>query len=201
LDTNAEKYGHVIFNGEVNDSKRSQMEFDRIQDGRFKGVFRKSFQTNVLNLYPGYKESGMVVLRSEAGCQAQRAHTDYPLTDRTRWGKENDHRVPLAAVVALMDDTSLDVWPEGIRFNETTMFTCRQIQLNAGDVLVFRGDLVHAGAFFPQLNVRVHSYLEPLEGGFERQKEKDGTEVTYYMDHRRSNILPRGSAAVMGNYY
>jgi hypothetical protein len=114
------------------------------------------------------------------------------------WSEKNEAQVPLAAMVALMDDTYLDVWPEAIRFDQTNVFQCQRVLLKAGDVLVFRGDLAHAGADFSQFNLRVHSYLEPLDGTFERQREKDGTEVTYYMDEE-ANILPRGSVVVGGN--
>jgi len=35
-----------------------------------------------------------------------------------------------------------------------------RLTLNAGDMLIFRGDLVHGGAAFDKLNVRVHFYLD-----------------------------------------
>jgi len=35
-----------------------------------------------------------------------------------------------------------------------------QLALNAGDVVVFRGDLVHAGATYEKRNVRLHVSLD-----------------------------------------
>ena len=34
------------------------------------------------------------------------------------------------------------------------------IRLQIGDILIFRGDLVHSGAAFTAENVRVHCYLD-----------------------------------------
>lgn len=66
--------------------------------------------------------------------------------------------------------------------------------LNRGDVVVFRGDLVHAGAAYEELNHRVHCFLELREGGYERVKEKDGTERTMLM-FDSENIVSRGRTA------
>ncbi|GLE08233.1 hypothetical protein PINS_up019284 [Pythium insidiosum] len=34
-----------------------------------------------------------------------------------------------------------------------------EIRLNAGDLLLFRGDLIHAGAAYVTQNTRIHAYL------------------------------------------
>lgn len=60
--------------------------------------------------------------------------------------KNSDEKMPLACLVALMDDTAFDVWPGAIRFDESRKIKSLQERLNAGDMLVFRGDLVHGGA-------------------------------------------------------
>jgi hypothetical protein len=55
-----------------------------------------------------------------------------------------------------------------------------QVKLNKGDVLVFRGDLVHGGAACGEVeNVRIHAYLD-VEGA-ERPKHDDGVEMTHFM--------------------
>jgi hypothetical protein len=52
-----------------------------------------------------------------------------------------------------------------------------QVKLNKGDVLVFRGDLVHGGAACGEVeNVRIHAYLD-VEGA-ERPKHDDGVEMS-----------------------
>jgi len=95
-------------------------------------------------------------------------------------------------MVALEDGTRIDVWPRAIGFDFPDPIHCHQLQLNRGDVLVFRGDLVHAGAASEHCNTRVHCFLEPTRGAFERPKEADGTEVTQFMTDGWPHILPRG---------
>ena len=73
---------------------------------------------------------------------------------------------------------------------EVAHFSCKTVTLNAGDVLIFRGDLVHAGSAHSSdevTNVRIHCYLEPSDGSIRRQHEADGSEVTTHC----KAILPR----------
>jgi hypothetical protein len=37
----------------------------------------------------------------------------------------------------------------------------KTVTLNAGDVVLFRGDTIHAGAAYEKTNIRVHTYLCP----------------------------------------
>jgi ectoine hydroxylase-related dioxygenase (phytanoyl-CoA dioxygenase family) len=37
---------------------------------------------------------------------------------------------------------------------------CKVIEINKGDVLVFRADLVHAGSDYDEENIRLHLYLD-----------------------------------------
>ena len=60
----------------------------------------------------------------------------------------------LAMLIALQDGTQLHVCPFDKDGKEET------ITLNAGDVLIFRGDLIHAGAEYGELNVRIHVYID-----------------------------------------
>jgi hypothetical protein len=34
------------------------------------------------------------------------------------------------------------------------------LNLNKGDILIFRADLVHAGSDYDELNIRLHTYLD-----------------------------------------
>ena len=96
--------------------------------------------------------------------------------------------MPLACLVALMDDTAFDVWPGAIRFDESRKIKSLQVRLNAGDMLVFRGDLVHGGAAVgEQESVRIHAYID-VEGVI-RPKEK-AIDETYYM-YDKKHILSR----------
>jgi ectoine hydroxylase-related dioxygenase (phytanoyl-CoA dioxygenase family) len=111
----------------------------------------------------------MVALLSKPGCKAQLAHTDYtPAT----LANATDETMPLACLVALENGTAFDVWPEAIRFEKNVSYKHMQVKLNKGDVLVFRGDLVHGGAACGEVeNVRIHAYLD-VEG-VERPKHGD----------------------------
>ncbi len=127
-----------------------------------------------------------VVLRSEPGCQPQRSHTDYLPEDVYQL---SDDGIPLACVVACMDETYFDVWPGAIRCFDTQpekTFRHMRLKLNAGDMLVFRGDLVHGGAAFDKLNVRIHAYLDV-------RSVKRTNNATHYMDAQegRDDILSR----------
>jgi len=68
---------------------------------------------------------------------------------RAPWGDAH-----LAMIIALQDNTKLHIYPFG-RGGEEII-----IALNAGDVLIFRGDLIHAGAEYTGRNVRIHMYLD-----------------------------------------
>jgi hypothetical protein len=73
--------------------------------------------------------------------------------------------MPLLFLLALEDNTHLEVWPsshlviQGHRGGPAIQSTT--VELNAGDAILFRGDLVHAGAAYPdRQNLRIHAYLD-----------------------------------------
>lgn len=179
---------HVIFNNaaansEENDGKRLQVDLSTIETSSTTfHQFMLGLKARLREMVPSFRVGGASVLRSEAGCQAQLPHLDYPPTPLDDDDVSAD--VPLGCLVALMDGTRITVWPGAIGHH--LRGSCLRIQprtlvLNAGDVLLFRGDLVHAGASSEEVNVRVHCYLEPADGSFQRQLEPDGTEVTHFM--------------------
>ena len=132
-------------------------------------------------------DKSMVVLMSRKKCKAQLAHTDFS-KDTLAPVKNSDEKMPLACLVALMDDTAFDVWPGAIRFDESRKIKPLQVRLNAGDMFVFRGDLVHGGAAVgEQENVRIHAYID-VEGVI-RPKE-EAIDETYFM-YEKKYILPR----------
>jgi len=78
--------------------------------------------------------------------------------------------VPLACIVALQDGTRLHVWPFDTGVKEVVV-------LNEGDMLLFRGDLGHAGAEYDEENWRLHVYIDsPV---IERQTDEDGATLTF----------------------
>lgn len=90
--------------------------------------------------------TGSVVLRSLPGCVEQARHMDY---DPERLARLPEESKPLGVLLALQDRTRFVAFvPER-----------KELSLDAGDALLFRGDLVHAGAAYDELNHRIHSYV------------------------------------------
>lgn len=105
-----------------------------------------------------------VAIISQHGCQQQALHWDYD-PDACRAACTDD-TIPLAVIVTLMPDTCLVVSPGAIRGRRDLPIT--EITTQPGDIVVFRGDLIHAGAAYPdRSNVRVHAYVDVR--GFVRQ--------------------------------
>lgn len=97
-------------------------------------------------LCDGRTPGDAVVIHSFAGCAQQPLHTDYhPDVVRAALVK------PLGVVAALQDDTRL-VLDNG-----------RYVAMRAGDVVVFEGGVVHAGAAYASENTRVHIYVDSRE--------------------------------------
>jgi len=104
-----------------------------------------------------------VLLRSLPGCMRQAAHTDY-IPDVSLLQCPPD-QLPYLALIAIQDKTSLIVWPGShkvIRGRGRTVAPIEphKVELKAGDLLVFRPDLVHAGAEVSTENLRIHCYID-----------------------------------------
>ena len=67
--------------------------------------------------------------------------------------RRNPRRKPASACLALEDGARLRVFDRALGREEIVM-------LWAGDVLVFDGDVEHAGAWYCEPNTRVHVYLD-----------------------------------------
>jgi hypothetical protein len=101
-----------------------------------------------------------VVIQSVTGCQEQPAHTDYE--PQPGLGCE---QIPLALLLAVMPDTKLHVWPCSINLNVdanriTEPILKHTLELQPGDAILFRGDLIHAGAAYDMEHLRMHCYLD-----------------------------------------
>jgi len=101
--------------------------------------------------------TGAVFIASDPGCLQQAFHTDYDIRDF----EGLKHR-PRGVLVALQADTKF-------------ITTSDEYKLSRGDVLVFDGGLVHAGAAYDNANVRIHLYVDPK--GFKREKD-----ATYFAE-------------------
>lgn len=110
-------------------------------------------------------QSGWQVIGSQAGCAEQAPHTDY-MPCLSGIGRElEDQDFPGVAIAAVMPSTRLCVWPRSIRLLHHPEWAREPIakqtlELEPGDVLQFRGDLVHAGAAYETDHLRLHCWLD-----------------------------------------
>lgn len=168
--------GEWIFNGghgggDLGDRKRSQAPF-----------FSQAIATVLTQLVPGRTVNDMVMLTSEAGCAVQPAHTDAEIYTLRRLVRDDDGVFgghPAGCIVAIQDGTKLKVWPASINFSEKKTYVPVIVELNAGDILFFRLDLIHAGADYEVRNRRIHCFLD--RPGLVRQENQ-----TSYMDHHKN---------------
>ena len=65
--------------------------------------------------------------------------------------------VPLSVMVAIEPGTKLWIYPDGCDTDEETALL---VELNVGEVLVWRGDLVHAVAGYGVDHYRIHAYVD-----------------------------------------
>jgi hypothetical protein len=65
--------------------------------------------------------------------------------------------VPLSVMVAIEPGAKLWIYPDGCNSDEETALL---VELEVGDVLVWRGDLVHAGAGYGVDHYRIHAYVD-----------------------------------------
>ena len=116
-----------------------------------------------------------VGIRSEPSGHEQHLHTDWTKSDweqamdpspssRTmrRKNRNGDHSIvpPASLIVALEDNTVLRVSPKSSIDYEAQKITL--IQLKKGQICVFRANLVHGGARYEEVNIRIHAFLDPL---------------------------------------
>ena len=88
-----------------------------------------------------------VVLHSAAGCAQQPWHTDFdPIAL-----KKGVAIKPAGVILAIEDKTYFEEYPD------------KKHVLDAGDVLVFDGDVVHAGSSYSKSNVRLHAYIDSCD--------------------------------------
>lgn len=96
-----------------------------------------------------------VVLKSLPGGEEQSVHRDFPSFEIGR-ARATDS-IQAGLIVGLMNDTKLIVYKLGP--NEVNANGRRIITFGKGDCLLFRGDLLHAGADYDTLNYRIHSAI------------------------------------------
>lgn len=164
------EHGGAIFNqNETNktDHKRRQQTISASKSSKQMKEFIAAINSFLAeNISKTLEPNTWVVIHSKPGCQEQAAHCDY--VPDPSLATASDEQMPLSAIVALMDGTKLNVWPNSIRLasmNEDLLakvkpVRCQVIKMNKGDTLIFRGDLVHAGSSYDEANSRLHAFMD-----------------------------------------
>ena len=96
-----------------------------------------------------------VVIRSSDACQEQHTHTD---VDSKRVSQRGE--VPCSLLLGLEPNSKLKVWPRSLRGIITPGTKPCTLRYGKGDVVIFRGDLVHCGSAYDRVNYRVHCFID-----------------------------------------
>ena len=160
--------GYVIFNNKSGggDDKRSQTFLNGGTISADMGMWTWAVRSRLTQKYPNLTPMDAVVLKSVKGCRKQLPHCDYE-QDLT-FATTQDRDIPLGCLICVMEGTTLDVWPKSHRLpclhsditDSVEPISRTTIKLNVGEMLVFRGDLVHAGSSYQKDNYRVHVFLD-----------------------------------------
>lgn len=154
------------------DMKRRQVDLENYQ--QFTGL-RKIInkidefleQKKMTTVEGGLVRSMYVLLKSDAGCRTQFAHTDYVPTPEFVQAL-SDQKIPILLFAALEDNTTITIWPGSSgRFHTprsvdgvNSLILPEHAPIPKGSVLIFRPDLVHAGSSYEMENYRLHAYLD-----------------------------------------
>jgi len=160
----ADKKSSAIFNHNEtiskNDKKRKQTNLS------IKKQYMKSFIDKVndylkINVNSNLNINNYVIIKSLPKCHDQAAHCDYAQVGNIL-NVSNDF-MPLSVLIALQPKTKLHVWPKSIHNKNKQMpkyIDKLTVEMNSGDMIIFRGDLVHAGAGYDEENYRLHAYMD-----------------------------------------
>ena len=98
----------------------------------------------------------------------QPAHSDCPEPVEGSLAELADDDMPLSLMLAVQEGTRLWVFPKGCQASDAAVL----VRIPVGAMLVWRGDLVHAGAGYDVDHVRVHAYVDPPAGVYFRPRGK-----------------------------
>jgi hypothetical protein len=149
-----------IFNGQRgkrNDLRRRQTPLDLRVRCVKSALTKIEAEIRTRGLVGGAADyNSWVIVESLKGCARQRYHTDY---DLAKLAALTDEEMPLGVIVVLETKTTLHVIPKSIH-GAGEQYPPIVIQATPGDVICFRGDLVHAGSDYPsRSNIRMHAYV------------------------------------------
>jgi len=170
-----ETAGPIFNNSKTNDNRRRQNKLNTRNPILRKWI--QEIEETICFIHPlqNLRFRDWNVLQSLPGCNSQQPHTDYVPTEQfirkmiELDTPEHQNRIPLLCFIALEPNTYLDVWENSCRLITSSEdilspdLVLNRLCLQAGDVLLFRPDLVHAGSSYSEENIRLHVYLDSLE--------------------------------------
>jgi ectoine hydroxylase-related dioxygenase (phytanoyl-CoA dioxygenase family) len=164
-----------IFNGlrklgATADNRRLQVNIR--QDNRVLQKIILEIESSIRTAIPEFTQNltfnDWVAIKSLANCQEQPPHTDFvPTQEFIDMMQYHCGSMPLLCLISTMPNTYFDVWSGSInliqRLDEDysrAPITRRRIELDEGDILIFRPDLIHAGSAYSVENIRLHAYMD-----------------------------------------
>ena len=170
-----ETAGPIFNNEKLNDNRRRQSKLNTRNPILRKWI--QDIEETIRLIHPLQNQvfREWNVLQSLPGCKSQQPHTDYVPTEHfvkkmnELDAPENHSKIPLLCLVALEPNTYLDVWENSTRLITSSEdilspdLVLNRLCLQAGDVLLFRPDLIHAGSSYSEENIRLHVYLDSEE--------------------------------------
>ena len=190
-----QNFGSAIFNnadhGLPGDGTRLQLvcEWPNLP-----GRAARLIANRIQKTFPHLSQGDAQLLLSLANGHDQRPHTDMTagceqLEDlRIQALKHHidDNRVPLSVIVTFAEESFLHVWPG----SSSTIWTSdravksqhewsSKIRIPPYSALIFRQDLVHAGARYKEHNLRLHFYMDLVTDDYTPEKGH-----TFYVDKK-----------------
>jgi len=174
---------YCIFNQKLKRTHRYQRALCP-EDRGLQSVFRQ-VQRECRGLFPDHVPRQEVILKCDAGCVQQKAHCDFPPEDLNRDCRCN----PMGCLIAIMPNTKIVLWPKMFSLDDwKDREPVRSVilQLEPGEIFVFRGDLVHAGAAYQTQHFRLHMYLD----GPDNRQRKNATWIVRY-EHQQTHPVDK----------
>jgi len=146
------RQGDPIFNnrdGEDKDNDNKRIQYDLENSEPITKHISSKLQDIIEHF--GYKGTvnDPVILKSYAYCKRQRLHRDY---DLLQLQKIDESEYPHGIIVGISNNCRFIVSPDGL--------SRKYVHFDKGDVVIFRGDTIHAGAEYHTENIRMHAYVD-----------------------------------------
>lgn len=142
----------------------------------------KAIMSVIQPINPKWKvrEGSWVFLKSLPGGKRQQPHRDY-LHEEIIGITEDS--LPCGVIVALQSDTKLATYGWNRLVAEKHEEKIHVME--AGDVIVFRGDTIHSGMEYDEVNIRLHCYLDVED----EEYVENETQLIHFSTYRCPNCL------------